>query len=208
MRFFARLKRDLGQKRWFRWVLAVAFGAALGIGAGRNIKGTVSIVDGDSMVPTFQPGASVFAMPVLGALTRDDVVLLDDGKGDSALKRIVGLPGERVDIWRGYVFINGRMLVEPYLPKYTLTFPDQQCGRFHFELGPEEYFVLGDNRLFSLDSRSYGPVARDKITGRVPVSKNAPHSHFAPFTLPAPGKTAIRPLSSDVLTAQTRPQGN
>jgi signal peptidase I len=208
MRFFARVRRDLGQKRWFRWVLAVAFGAALGIGAGRNIMGTVSIVDGDSMVPTFQPGARVLAMPVLSAIARDDIVLLDDGKGDFALKRVVGLPGETIDLWRGYLFVNGKMLVEPYLPKYTLTFPDQQRGRFHFELGPEEYFVLGDNRLFSLDSRSYGPVARDKITGRVHLSQNAPRSRFAPFTLPAAGKTVIRPLPPQVLTAQTRPDGN
>ena len=78
-----------------------------------------------------------------------------------ATKRIVGLPGELIEFRDHQVRINGKPLVEPYLGKATLTeseFPS-------FRLGPDEYFVLGDNRPDSYDSRFYGPVNRAAIMG-------------------------------------------
>lgn len=92
---------------------------------------------------------------------RGDVVVLrlsDDS--EMLIKRVVGLPGDRVEIRSGQVFINGTQLDEPYLaqPTYGDYGP--------IDVPPLHVFVLGDNRGFSNDSRSFGPVPMDHIVGR------------------------------------------
>lgn len=186
------------QKEPLRWLITVVIAAVFGIAAGHTVLGSfgsVSVVDGQSMAPTYQSGARVYSSPVSGPLTRGDIVLLDDGRKEYALKRVIGLPGETVALWRGSVFINCRMLSEPYLPKYTYTFPDEHSDVFIFRLDNEEYFVLGDNRTFSIDSRTYGPVERSHIKSRVPAVTGEPRPRFVPFTLPSDGKRLIRPVS-------------
>jgi len=159
-----------------------------------GISGSVSVVDGLSMEPTYAPGARVYTAPVSAKLRRGDIVMLQDGDNESALKRIVGLPKETVCLWRGYVFINRHLLREPYLHKHMYTFPDQSSERFVFVLGPDQYFVLGDNRSCSIDSRSYGPVEARRIRGRVPQPEPHPQPTLTDFTLPGAGKRTIRPL--------------
>ncbi len=175
---------------------AILLGIGIGVFTGHvaidYFFGAVSVVDGASMEPTYQPGACVYTAPISSPLQRGDIVLIDDGQKEYALKRILGLPGETVHFWRGYVFINRKMVREKYLPPYTYTFPDEKIGKCCYELGEDEYFVLGDNRLCSIDSRRYGPVSRSRIKSRVPWSPPAPV--FAAYTLPPAGKRAIRPL--------------
>jgi signal peptidase I len=118
---------------------------------------------------------------------------VDDGHSELALKRIVGMPWETVILWRGYVFVNRRLLREPYLPRYTFTFPSITNQVCVFELGEKQFFVMGDNRLCSIDSRSYGPIERKQIKRRVPAD-NTPRAQFAGYTLPQPGKRTIRAL--------------
>ena len=186
------------QKQPCRRCAAALIGTAIGLLAGHividRIFGAVSVVDGTSMEPTYEPGACVYTAPISSSLQRGDIVLLDDGQKDYALKRILGLPGETVHLWRGYVFINRKMLRETYLPAYTYTFPDERVRKCCFELGKDEYFVLGDNRLCSVDSRRYGPVSRRQIKSRVPASPAATPTVFAAYTLPLAGKRTIRPL--------------
>ncbi|MBU6414672.1 signal peptidase I [Patescibacteria group bacterium] len=84
------------------------------------------------------------------------------------IKRVIGLPGERVEIKNGKVMIynashpDGFVLQEPYLPQGLLTSGDKII-----RLSEQQYFVLGDNRERSSDSRVWGPVDRRFITGRV-----------------------------------------
>ncbi len=97
---------------------------------------------------------------------RGDVVVLKSSKHDSELliKRVVGLPGERVEIHDGLVYIDGVPLAEPYLT--------QRTGG-HIEpivVPPLHVYVLGDNRSFSNDSRSFGPVPLENIVGRAWIS--------------------------------------
>jgi signal peptidase I len=82
------------------------------------------------------------------------------------IKRIVGLPGEELSMQNGYVFINGVRLVEPYLkPRYR----GKETG--DWARSPDDgYFVLGDNRAMSCDSRRWGVVPRDNIIGRAEVT--------------------------------------
>jgi signal peptidase I len=81
------------------------------------------------------------------------------------VKRVIGLPGETVMIQRGQVSINGQPLKEPYAVADTL--PDHSP----FQVGPDEYFVLGDNRMVSEDSRHFGCVPRRNIEGRIRPGK-------------------------------------
>ncbi len=173
-----------------------ALAVMLGIGAGRVFVGSVYVVEGTSMEPTYPPGTHLYGAPVSTPLERGDVVLLEDGKADYAVKRIIGLPGETVQLWRGRVFINRQMLVEPYLPKHVFTCPTEHARRgASFVLGAGEYFVLGDNRLYSTDSRAYGPVNRKQIKQRVPLPTDFVCAFCAPYTLPTYGTTVIRPVS-------------
>jgi signal peptidase I len=163
------------------------------VAAGRNLIGPVYRVSGSSMSPTYEQGAMVHTTPISSPLERGDVVVLDDREGDFALKRIVGLPGETVHIWRGYVFINRQILIEPYLPKKVYTFPRQRAAVF--VLGEGQFFVLGDNRPRSADSRIYGPVERDQVKKRV-VAPSIVKARFGPFTLPDFNRTAARLVAS------------
>lgn len=80
------------------------------------------------------------------------------------IKRVIGLPGDTVDIKRGVVFINGKKLNEPYLnPPPDPSAPQENAGPFH--VLPGEYFVMGDNRDDSNDSRFWGDVPRQNIIG-------------------------------------------
>ena len=197
MTLLYRAARCLWQNKPVRWFFAAILAALVGIGAGKAVKamsGSISVVDGQSMLPTYPPGSRVYTAPISTALARGDVVLLDDGNSEYALKRIVGMPGETVYLWRGYVFINKKLLHEPYLAKHTYTLPSPDSGLSVFVLGHDQYFVLGDNRLCSVDSRTYGPVERKQIKSRIREAENKLRAEFMAFTLPAFGKRTIRPL--------------
>lgn len=83
---------------------------------------------------------------------------------DPLIKRVIGLPGERVEVRDGGVFVNDQRLDEPYLNGLE-TRCYTPCGVVRLE--PDEYFMLGDNRPNSRDSRSFGPIHLDQIIGRV-----------------------------------------
>ncbi len=192
-----RLTGHYWRNQAFRYLTTITFAAFFGIAAGHTVIGSfgsLCVVDGSSMSPTYESGARVYTTPITTPLERGDIVVVDDGQGGTALKRIIGVPGETLHIWRGYVFINRRLLKEPYLPKYTYTFPDEHSGHFAYKLGHGEYFVLGDNRTHSSDSRAYGPVGRARIKSRVPMPEGALRARFAAYTLPEEGKRTIRAL--------------
>ena len=77
------------------------------------------------------------------------------------VKRVVGLPGETVEVRKGTVFVDGEALPEPYLSR-----KDESNAR-KVDLGESEYYVIGDNRRNSNDSRAWGPVNEEQIVGRV-----------------------------------------
>ena len=121
------------------------------------------------MEPAFMEGASVRIDPFAYASRlpqRRDVVSLRAPSSPDRfeLKRIIGLPGDSVS-WRGSdVWVNGEPLDEPC----ARTAPPVPGESTHtLNLGPGEYFVAGDNRLYSQDSRAYGAVRDMEITGKV-----------------------------------------
>ena len=84
-----------------------------------------------------------------------------DGQTDY-IKRVIGLPGDVISSRGGQVYIDGRLLLEPFLPPGTVT-----TGIVTQKVPPNEYFVMGDNRSDSQDSRYFGPISRSLLVGRV-----------------------------------------
>lgn len=122
-------------------------------------------VDGQSMQPTFQEGDYVVVNRLayrFGEIDRGDVVVFPyplDPQRD-LIKRVIGLPGDRVWIANGIVYVNGTPLQEPYLA-------ETPSGDLQERVIPEGFvFLLGDNRNDSSDSRSWGPLPVGQIIGR------------------------------------------
>jgi signal peptidase I len=144
------------------WVkpLAIAVVAALIV---RTFIFTPAIVKGTSMDDTLQTGqvmAVVKASYLVGSPQRGQVVFCRyPGWQEDCVKRVIGLPGERVSIIDSVVYIDGVPLDEPYLSR-------PQTGDYPEIVVPEgQYFVMGDNRGVSLDSRSIGPLNESQIEG-------------------------------------------
>ena len=132
------------------------------------------VVSGSSMVPNFHNREYLIIQKVSYRLhepERGDVVVFRYPKDPTQyfIKRIIGLPGERVSIQQGHVLIinsshpSGYVLNEPYLPNQNVTLGSADI----VELGANDYFVLGDNRLYSSDSRYWGPLPKAEIVGKV-----------------------------------------
>ena len=127
---------------------------------------TVYSVTGDSMVPSLRAADRLIVVGGRGCYpARGDLVVLrsaDDGER-RYVKRVIGLPGEEVTLPEGLLLVNGKRLREPYLRGLPAS---PGLGESRWSLGREEYFVMGDNRAHSTDSRSFGPVALGQIEGR------------------------------------------
>ena len=126
-------------------------------------------VEGTSMMPTLTDQERIFINKFtyhfgLGSIERGDMVVFwfPLAEDKSYIKRIIGLPGDRVYIDAGKVFVNGEELTESYVPE---DYRDRVSWEEH-RVPPGEYFVLGDHRSSSSDSRSWGFVQRDAIYGK------------------------------------------
>lgn len=127
-------------------------------------------VDGNSMLPTLQDGER-YVINRLVYRFRDpqpgDIVKISmPGTDDFSVKRIIASPGDVVQIKDGHVLVNGRVHQEPYLPKGVST-EGKSLGVNAFRVSDNAYFVLGDNRSISIDSRTFGAVSRDRLVGRL-----------------------------------------
>jgi signal peptidase I len=130
-------------------------------------------VEGLSMFATLDDNDYLIANKIdyrLHAPQRGDIIILRPPTDNSKdfIKRIIALPGERLLISDGIVYINGHKLDEPYLPEAWVslnnwTGPGGPDGTV---VPPNDYFVMGDNRNRSQDSRTFGFISRDRIDGR------------------------------------------
>lgn len=121
-----------------------------------------------------------------GGIQRGDIVTLQSPSGEvQAIKRVIGLPGELIEIEDGTVYVDGHALHEDYLnelPRYEGT----------WQIARDEYFVLGDNRNHSTDSADYGPVSAERIKG-VALMRLFPLSELGLFNPPDYGLADLAP---------------
>jgi len=122
---------------------------------------TVLQMSGYSMEPAITDSQKLYTEEVsLSDLNRGDIIYFEISNA-LLVKRLIGLPGETIEVRDGKIYIDGEILVENYeisVPEYVVL---------PITLGEDEYFVLGDNRNNSKDSHDYGPIKGDQIKGRV-----------------------------------------
>jgi signal peptidase I len=151
---------------WFRdLMLSVLIAVLVILFLYRPVK-----VEGTSMMPTLLDQERLFINQFsykfgLGDIKRGDTVVFwypDPSNSVSYIKRVIGLPGDTVEVKDGYVIVNGKQLDENYVPvEYRDDRPYPPTV-----VPPNEYFVLGDHRISSNDSRAWGFVPRDYIYGK------------------------------------------
>ena len=178
------VRSDLSQKQrsqmraiWeWVFVVVVAISAAMLI---RVFLFQQYYIDGPSMKTTLMPEDRVLVNKMsykLHDIHRGDVIVFDrvtnEVQHDDLIKRVLGLPGETLEIRSCIVYIDGVQVNEPYLnPEQTSQVePSARCGS-HTDMAPivvpeEMVFVMGDNRVQSFDSRDFGPIDSDKVRGR------------------------------------------
>ena len=117
-------------------------------------------VDGASMDQTLEDG-QILLLYKLANVDYGDIVVLDEEKeGEIIIKRIIGMPGDTVSIRDNTIYVNGEEVEEDYAYGETSDYEE-------ITLDDDEYFILGDNRPISKDSRCFGPVKEDEIIGKV-----------------------------------------
>ncbi len=172
-------------RRVLDFVLTVAVGILLALLLTQFVIQRNTVI-GSSMVPTLCDRDEVFVEKISrlfeNGLKRGDIVTADTHekteKGDEMIiiKRVIGVPGDRVTIKDGNVFVNGALLDEPYLDPGVRTAPHREIYA-DVTLADNEYYLLGDNRTNSRDSRDIGPVTRGEIEGKL-ILRFYPFSKF------------------------------
>ena len=122
-------------------------------------------VEGDSMMDTLYGGDRLILCPALSSPDRGDIVVINRYTDEPLVKRVIGVAGDTVEIdeEQHRVRINGVLLDEPYI--HVPTYPEGMAGKT-VEIPDGKVFVLGDNRVASLDSRSIGLIDEGDILGK------------------------------------------
>lgn len=167
----------MNKQRFFEWFwLITKYSFAAGLLA-LLIRGFLLFpvpVQGSSMADTVSQGDMVL-VERLSSVKRFDVVVFNLPDGGTYVKRVIGLPGESVSYKNDQLFIDGKKVTEPFLEDnihedeesipYTYDFDFEELMGVK-KLGKDSYFVIGDNRRLSKDSRSFGAISEDDILGK------------------------------------------
>ncbi|HVX22009.1 MAG TPA: signal peptidase I [Acidimicrobiales bacterium] len=174
-------------RRWVEWGVVVALAVVVAVLV-RAFLFQTFYIPSTSMYPTLRAGDRIVVNKLsyhLHAVHRGDIVVFSRPPAEHCggplvpdlVKRVIGLPGDVISARDGKVDVDGKPLPEPWLPDapstYTSTF-----GPMKVPAG--EYFMMGDNRVDSCDSRYWGPIEQDTIVGRVDL-RFWPLSHIHLF---------------------------
>jgi len=160
-------------RRWWSWATVIVTAVVIAVLLRLFVVQTF-FVPSQSMEPTLLPGDRMLVLKVGYSLQRGAIVVFkhppgelpgmcSDSSNDDLVKRIIGLPGETISSRGNTVLINGKPLAEPWLPKgQPLGTPINSQ-----KIPAGDYFMMGDNRTDSCDSRRWGPIPGNIIIGRV-----------------------------------------
>ncbi|WLR53925.1 signal peptidase I [Mesobacillus subterraneus] len=169
--------KEIVKREGLEWIKAFALGMIIFIFI-RIFFFSNYVVEGESMLPTLEDGNKV-VVNKLGYetenLERFDVIVFHANEDEDFVKRVIGLPGDKVEYREDRLFINGKKVEEPFLDQYRNQSPvGYLTGDFTLqdltgaESVPEgKLFVLGDNRLGSWDSRQFGFISEKQVVGKV-----------------------------------------
>jgi signal peptidase I len=160
----------------FEWIKSI-IGALVIAVIIRSFFFTPIVVDGDSMNPTLQDKERMVVTKI-GEPERFDIVVFHAPDGRNYIKRVIGLPGDRIEYKNDVLCINGKTFKEPYLEKYknrlngesltgSFTLKDTAVGSD--TVPKDSLFVMGDNRRVSRDSRRIGAIPLEKVIGTTNV---------------------------------------
>ena len=129
----------------------------------RTFIGTPVRVNGTSMVPTLKEGEVLYLNKLDKSFDQEDIVVIDKKvEGSAIIKRIIGMPNDEIKCINGVIFINDE--------KYEDNFGSGETSDFdEITLKSDEYFVMGDNRIVSKDSRMIGPIKENFIEGTTSI---------------------------------------
>ena len=171
-------EKETSKKDWSPWtlfmMLVVAFDLIFGFV--RPLVAEPMHIPSESMAPTLQPGDRVLTNKFVYDFTdpdKEDLMVfesVDERKDEEIVKRVVGLPGDEISVEKGVLMVNGEPQYEPYLATPESSAPSKIPGVDTF--GPvvvpqHHFFVMGDNRTNSYDSRFFGPVPEENLIGEV-----------------------------------------
>ena len=144
------------------WVISIAIAVVVAITI-RTFVFEPIFVSGDSMIPTLHNGESLgvekisrySSLPSRGEI----VIVTDPDNNETLVKRVIGLPGDTIEVKDRTVFIDGKPLLEPYVSQNPYS------NYKAVTVPPDTIFVMGDNRANSKDSRFFGPIGKSYIIG-------------------------------------------
>lgn len=122
------------------------------------------LVKGDSMNPKYKNNDFMFLNKIIYSfkpIRREEVIVLKYRNND-LIKRVIGLPNDKIKVENGKLYINNKEVKENYINSYTASYDFDEIT-----LKDNEYFVMGDNRYNSYDSRNFGTIMKNNIIGRV-----------------------------------------
>jgi signal peptidase I len=172
-------------------------------------------VQQESMMDTLMPDQFVLVdklSPNFDSFHRGDIVVFtppegwdQSGKGTPFIKRVIGLPGETIEIHGGFVYVDGAKIDEPYIFEGQATEADS--GTTSWAVGKDQYFVMGDHRQASEDSREFGPIARSTIIGRAwfrywPLDHAGLLPQYHPVPEPAAGPSSSASVPGNTPTSR------
>lgn len=168
-------------KKLLDWILTLVLALLISLGA-RTYVAEARWIPSTSMLPTLEIGDRLLIEKVsykINGISRGDIVVFHAPPAsrmeEVMIKRVIGLPGDTVSIKKGIVYINGTPLEEPY----ELEKPREDFKPF--KVPERSFFVLGDNRNNSFDSRFWGVVPEDLVIGKA-LARFYPLGHATFFT--------------------------
>jgi signal peptidase I len=165
-----------GKNEIWEWIKTLLIALVLALLV-RSFLLSPIVVEGASMEPTLQD-QDYLVVSKLGEPERFDIIVFHANEEQDYIKRVIGLPGDRIEYKDDVLYINGKAYDEPYLDEYkkeisdglltdSFTLKDTAVGQ---ETVPEgTLFVMGDNRRYSKDSRHIGAIPMDQVVGKAKV---------------------------------------
>ncbi|WP_442599705.1 signal peptidase I [Neobacillus sp. D3-1R] len=163
--------KESTKKEIFSWIKSILFALTIAFICRQFIFSPVT-VQGESMLPTFEDDNKIIVSKMSKIEHFDMIVFHAPDADENYIKRVIGLPGDQIEMKNDQLYINGKVYNEGYLAHNRQLASQSGMDRLTEDFGPitvpkDQYFVMGDNRLYSKDSRIFGTISSDSIIGEV-----------------------------------------